>query len=239
MAIDNERRRERLPLAVTANRNRASLISVKAVRKIEGAPWTGDDGIDWSTAEDELSQINGIAMLLQPNFRPVTIDAIKRRDPVTGEMTTSLRVRCVGQIRLKGAGKVLLIDSKTGREVPQDRTSEAEKILSLCDKHEHLARALLIYGALPHEWRELSMVVDAIEDHHGGEKELQKEDYCPPKLADFTSTANSFKAIKLSARHGGKSQGVEKPRIELNEAKEVIRKLMEDTIKSLIAEPRA
>jgi hypothetical protein len=52
--------------------------------KIEGARWTGDDVIDWSTAEDELSQINGIAKLLQPNFRPVAIDAIRRKDPVTG-----------------------------------------------------------------------------------------------------------------------------------------------------------
>jgi len=202
--------------------------------RIGGALWTENDDTDWSAAEDELSQINGIAKLLQPSFHPVTIAGVAVKDPATGKMAFTQRVRCVGQIRIKGAVKVRLIDSKTGSEVPQDSTTtEAEKILSLCDEHEHLARALLIYGALPHEWRELSMVVDAIEDHHGGERELQKVDHCPPRLADFTSTANSFNAIKLAARHGGTSQGVEKAKIELNDAKEVIRKLIADWIKSL------
>jgi hypothetical protein len=77
------------------------------------------------------------------------------------------------------------------------------------------------------------MVVDAIEDHHGGERELEKMDYCPRELDDFTSTANSWKAIKLAARHGRTTQGVEKPRIALNDAKEVIRKLMEGWIEYL------
>ena len=205
--------------------------------KIEGARWTGDDGIDWSTAEDELSQINGIAMLLQPNFRPVTIAGIRTKDPATGAMTMSVRPRASGELRIKGKAIPRLVNSD-GSVVLQDSTTEAQKILSSCDEHKHLARALLIYGALPHEWRELSMVVDAIEDHHGGEKELQKMDYCPPQLADFTSTANSWKAIKFAARHGRSSQGVEKPRIELNDAREVIRKLMEDTIKSLTDKPQ-
>lgn len=205
--------------------------------KIEGARWTGDDGIDWSTAEDELSQTNGIAKLLQPNFRPVTIAGIRTKDPATGAMTMSVRPRASGELRIKGKAIPRLVNSD-GSVVLQDSTTEAQKILSLCDEHKHLARALLIYGALPHEWRELSMVVDAIEDHHGGEKELQKMDYCPPQLADFTSTANSWKAIKFAARHRRTSQGVEKPRIELNDAREVIRKLMEDTIKSLTDKPQ-
>jgi hypothetical protein len=65
---------------------------------------------------------------------------------------------------------------------------------------------------------------------------MAKMDYCPPQLDDFTATANSFKAIKLAARHGWtktKGGGVEKPRITLSNAKEVIRKLMDDTVKSL------
>lgn len=183
-------------------RTRVEKIEDQYFLKIEGARWTGDDVIDWSTAEDELSQINGIAKLLQPNFRPVTVDAITRKDSVTGAMKTSMRPRASGEFRSKGRANPRLVNSD-GTVVPQDSTTEAEKILSLCDEHEHLARALLIYGALPHEWRELSMVVDAIEDHHRGEKELQKVDYCPPQLTDFTSTANSFKAIKLPQGMGG------------------------------------
>ena len=202
--------------------------------RIAGESWTGDDDIDWNVAEDELSQINGIAKLLQPNFRPATISGIATKNPVTGEMNSTLRVRCVAEIRSKASVKVRLL--KDGIEVPQDTTTEAEKILSLCDKYEHLARTLLTYGALPHEWRELSMVVDAIEDHHGSKRELEKKDYYPPKLDDFKATANSFKALKLAARHGWTEQkggGVEEPTITLNDAKEVIHQLLEDTIKSL------
>jgi len=141
--------------------------------RIAGEFWSGNDEIDWNVAEDELSQINGIAKLLQPNFRPATISGIATKNPVTGKMTSTLRVRCVAEAHSKASVKVRLL--KDGIEVPQDTTTEAEKILSLCDKYEHLARALLIYGALPHEWRELSMVVDAIEDHHCSKRELEKK----------------------------------------------------------------
>jgi hypothetical protein len=74
--------------------------------KIEGLPWTGDDDKDGSTAEDELSQINGIAKLLRPNFRPVTIARVAVKDPPTGKMTSTQRVRCVGESRSKGSAKV-------------------------------------------------------------------------------------------------------------------------------------
>jgi len=198
--------------------------------KIEG-PWTGVEETDWNVAEDELSQINGIVKLLQPNFRPVKIAGIATQDPVTGKMTSTLRPRFAAEARSKAGAKVRLL--KDGIDVTPVSLTEAEQILLSCDQHEHLARALLIYGALPHSWRELSMVVDAIENHHGGEKALQKMAYCPPELAKFTATANSWKAIKLAARHGKTSEGVEKPKIELNQAKEVIRKLIDDCIKSL------
>jgi hypothetical protein len=195
--------------------------------------WTGGDDIDWTAAEDELSQINGIAKLLQPTFRTVSLAGFSERDPVTGAMITRLRARLAAEGRAKVGITIRLVDTITGKTLPGDSTTEGEKLLSLCDKHEHLARALLIYGALPHEWRELSMFVDAIEDHHGGERELKKMDYCPPELDHFTTTANSWKAIKLAARHGRTTQGVGEPRITLNEAKEVIRKLMEGWIEHL------
>jgi hypothetical protein len=100
--------------------------------KIEGARWTGDDDKDWSTAEDELSQINGIAKLLQPNFRAATIAGISVRDPATGKMTSTLRARASGEARSKGRVNPRLVNSD-GSVVPQDSTTEAEKILSLCD----------------------------------------------------------------------------------------------------------
>jgi hypothetical protein len=190
-----------------------------------------------STAEDELSQINGIAKLLQPNFRPVTIAGISVRDAVTGKMTSTVRARCVGEIRTWGRANPTLVNSD-GSVVPQDSTTEAEKILSLCDEHKHLARALLIYGSLPHEWRELSMVVDAVKQHHGRAKDFRNVDYYPAQLKDFAKTADSFNAIKLASRHGFATE-VDKPLIELEEAKEMIRKLIEDTIKSLTDKPQA
>jgi hypothetical protein len=44
--------------------------------------------------------------------------------------------------------------------------------------------------------------INAVEDHHGGERALEKAHYYPPKLDDFTFTANSYKVVKLAARHG-------------------------------------
>ena len=80
------------------------------------------------------------------------------------------------------------------------------------------------------------MVVDAIVDYHGGLRDLEEAKYYPRRLDDFTATANSWKAIKLGARHGWTEQrggGIEEPRISLNDAREMIRQLLEDTIKSL------
>src|ERR1700674_3353286 len=65
--------------------------------RIAGEFWTGDEETDWNVAEDELSQINGIAKLLQPNFRPATIAGIAAMNPVTGKMTSTLRVRCFAE----------------------------------------------------------------------------------------------------------------------------------------------
>ena len=53
--------------------------------------WTGDDDTDWVAAEDELSHMNGIAKILQPNFRSVRIAGISVKDQVTGKMNSVIR----------------------------------------------------------------------------------------------------------------------------------------------------
>jgi hypothetical protein len=138
--------------------------------------WTGDDDTDLVAAEDELRQMNGIAKMLHPRFRSVRIAGISVKNPVTGKMNSVIRGgRGICEIAIGVFAKPAQLYSNTDSIVLQDTTTDAEEIRQLCDEHEHLTRAVQIYGALPHEWRELSMVVDAIKEHHGGGKNWKRK----------------------------------------------------------------
>jgi hypothetical protein len=47
------------------------------------------------------------------------------------------------------------------------------------------------------------------------------------KIKEFKATANSYKAIRLQARHGSVTQGVPDPKQTLDEAREMIRTILE------------
>jgi hypothetical protein len=81
------------------------------------------------------------------------------------------------------------------------------------------------------------MVLEAAEDGNGGEKGLINQNWVPwGQIKDFKATANSYKAIRLLARHGSLSQGVEQAKQTLGEACEMIRTIIQEWAKRLISE---
>jgi hypothetical protein len=108
-------------------------------------------------------------------------------------------------------------------------------VLPRAETNDALERALLIYGALEHNWRSLYMVLEAIEDGNGGEKGLIAKNFVPQgEIKKFKGTANSYRAIRLDARHGSTSTGSPAARTGLMEARALIRNLLDVLMNELI-----
>ncbi len=75
------------------------------------------------------------------------------------------------------------------------------------------------------------MVLDAAKE---GNKDLRSKGWVAPHLIkNFTATAGSFKAIGHQARHGD-TKGIDHPRQTLEEARAMIRMILERWAKELL-----
>jgi hypothetical protein len=91
----------------------------------------------------------------------------------------------------------------------------------------HAARALILYGSLEHNWRNLYMVLEVIKDDVGGYDRLCQEGWVPKaKVRQFKHTANSFLAIAREARHADVSRQPPKVPMPLEEAKWLVHDLL-------------
>lgn len=89
-----------------------------------------------------------------------------------------------------------------------------------------VARALTLYGSLDHDWKNLYMVLEVIEEDLGGKSALM---ICYPELSQrlkvFKRTANSFEAVGREARHAKKLKPQPNP-MQIAEARSLIRQLL-------------
>lgn len=101
-------------------------------------------------------------------------------------------------------------------------------MLRLAAKKEQFETALFIYGSVKHSWHGLYLVYDAIKLGNGGkEDDLKAKNFAPSSsIKDFTATANSYAAVGLDARHGPQSAQVQVPKMTLEEARTLIRTLL-------------
>ena len=73
-----------------------------------------------------------------------------------------------------------------------------------------------------------------MEDGNGGEAGLiAKHFVADGEIKNFKSTANSFRALGMEARHGTTASGISKPRMTLQQAEEMFRKLFHCWVKEL------
>jgi hypothetical protein len=114
-------------------------------------------------------------------------------------------------------------------EGPPDQSKYiGDKILDAAVGSEHLQRALQAYGSIPLDWRGLYMVLDVVREAHGGLKGLMAKNWVPAKrIDDFNATANSYPAVGTEARHGLTKDFIDTPRMTLDEAREMVRTILE------------
>jgi len=104
--------------------------------------------------------------------------------------------------------------------------------LEIGKKDEAVARAFTLYGALEHNWRNLYMVLDVIQDDLGGEKNLIKQKWLDKnRIKLFKSTANSYRAIGKAARHAKKSFEPPKKPMDIHDAQTLFDLLLREWLK--------
>jgi hypothetical protein len=214
-----------------ATRFRRSPVSVKKIREdyyleVENSQPVRSDEEYWALGNTELARLTGIALIFEPHFETPKIDGFTEQDPGTGELRTAVRLG--GRVEIKGRVRVHLM---VGGQTMLEKDSREEFVLALTRTNEYLERALYIYGALPHTWRNLSMVMDAIEEGNKGVKGIEKRlSILAGKVLSFRTTANTFEVTRLESRHAfiksRSKQGKKVPYMTLPDAQVLIRDLL-------------
>jgi len=181
---------------------------------------------------EALNQMNAIMLAGGSNFRPPRVRGITKQ-MADGTLRTFLNAAVHVEARSAAFVNVRLI-GPDGQVRENKRPTEDQVTLQLAAKDEHLRRALLIYGALEQDWGNLYKVLDVMREAHGDLSGLKAKDFVPGKNIDnFKATAESFPAIGVKARHGKTKGVIQKPRMTLEEAQEMFRKLFQGWIQEL------
>jgi hypothetical protein len=191
-----------------------------------------DDAL--AVAQEELSRMNGIALMVHGKHLPPKIEGISTKDHHTGQWVTHIRLAGRAESRSRGYA-TLSVKNADGSVTSPPLSKVGENLLRLSSTNEPLARALYLYGAVGYDWRGLYMVLDAIEEGNGGEKELMKKEFAKPykkKVKTFTHIADNFNKLGLHARHAKKKWAKPKEEMTLTEAQALFR----DVLKAWIEE---
>jgi len=183
-------------------------------------------------AKELLAKLNAIAQIMHGNHENLHIVGVGCRDPAGG--STDLFIHATDSIRSRerfGIG-----GSVTQSAVPASPPKKiGDQFLSAADKNTLLDRALYLFGSLPPDWRGLYMVLEAAEDAHGGERGLIEKHWVPNgQIKAFKATADSYKAIGLAARHGSTETGIDKPRLTLEKAREMVTTILDKWCKEVV-----
>jgi len=116
---------------------------------------------------------------------------------------------------------------RTGQELPEEASTPGSKWIKLAQEDEQVTKALELYGGLQPNWKNLYMVLEAIEDDVCGEGRLLKNNWAPEaQIRLFKQTANNFLALGREARHGTKTFKPPKKPMSLEEAQSLIKNIL-------------
>jgi len=158
-----------------------------------------------------LETINGAAKVLNPSYDGTSLKAIGFRDEQKEIKRHYILHAQAGRYILHASG----MDDPTISELVQ-----------LTITIPSVAKALTLYGSLEHNWKNLYMVMEVIEEDLGGESSVIRS---YPELTQRWKlckwTANSFSAIGREARHAKNSEAPSNV-MQIEEAQELIRQVL-------------
>lgn len=175
-----------------------------------------------------LDVMNGIMKLEYPNMQPIkAVQVIQTRND--GKHTQVVLPAFIPSGERIFPPKVFLADDSKclqGQNIMESR-------IDIAEQDKLVSRALTLYGALEHNWKNLYMVLEVIEQDVGGENELIKKPWAIGyDIKLFKRTANNFIVIGREARHGHDKDKPPKNPINLSEAQALIRNILSKWIHS-------
>ena len=106
--------------------------------------------------------------------------------------------------------------------------------IALANNDQAVANALTLYGALELTWKNLYIVLEAVEDDIvGGESGLINHNWVPKsQIKLFKTTANSFRALGRVARHGPNNKQPPQRPMTIQEARKLINNIVRKWLES-------
>jgi hypothetical protein len=172
-------------------------------------------GMSYTEARDIavglLEKLNGAAKVLMPSYEGVVFNAIGSKDE-HGQITKHYF------LHVESSHFFLHV---TGKNDPT-----LSELINVAMTVPVAAKALLLYGSLAHNWKNLYLVMEVIEDDLGGESGVLKS---YPELVErwklCKRTANSYSAVGREARH---ATGFESPKAAMHiaDAQQLVRQIL-------------
>jgi len=174
--------------------------------------------IIYDTASRFIDGLNGVAKLYFGKFGGIHFNVI-------------VRIREDGV--KEGVGFLTLPERSFALTLPPIPDGTLESWITACTTDDLVMRALTLYGTLEHNWKNLYMMLEVIEDATGGEAGLIKTGWITEaKIKSFKRTANSYQAIGREARHGTISYKRPPSPMKLEEARQILREILQIWLKS-------
>jgi len=185
------------------------------------------------TAEELLAKLNAIAQIVHGNHENVRISGISCKDGSGAPMHQFIHP-LGARSRFRAGVNLTVVNADFSSSITPPTKKIGDQMLSAADRDEDLDRALYLFGSLPLNWRGLYMVLDAAEYAHGGESGLIAKKWVPKaQIKAFKATACSYKALRLEARHGPLKWGVDHALQTLDEARQMVRTILEKWSKEI------
>lgn len=162
--------------------------------------------------KDLLESINGAAKVFYPKFMGISFNKIIAVDD-GGKQTTH----------------VLLTAPQSDYQffAFKQNDDRLSRWIDASLQDEMIARAFSIYGSLEHNWKNLYMVVEVIEEDLGGEGSLIKSGITSRnKLKRFKSTADNYLVVGKEARHASTKWDSPSKPMNINEGREYVGNLL-------------
>ncbi|HLJ49087.1 MAG TPA: hypothetical protein VKU01_23895 [Bryobacteraceae bacterium] len=188
-------------------------------------------------AEELLAKLNAIAQIVHGNHENLLIGGMgcKAEPGVPMRLFINVASSARGRSRVWCAASVVRSGEPSLISAPQKPIGE--QMLEAADGDKYLDRALYLFGSLRLDWRGLYLVLETAEDAHGGEKGLIGKNWVQDgQIKAFKNTANSFKALRLEARHGTIRTGVDEAKLTLDAARDMIRTILERWCKEALTD---
>jgi hypothetical protein len=157
-----------------------------------------------------VERMNGIALLLDPEYRAVKLISISYSNK-------------------GGSGSSILGDWTPNKDMTSlgrhpGQLAFAKDVLPLANNN-NAVKFVLDAIALPRSWASLYLIYDAIAADVGGIHKLRKTGWVTPdELTDFANSANNNRRIAEGARHGNTPQ-TGRPLVPLIQAFAIVNKL--------------